>query len=269
MNIDGFDALADLIAQYPPITQTTHFVLVPGPHDLTLNSILPRRPIMSSFTSKLKNKIPKIHFASNPCRIKFFDQEIVIFREDLMSKILRNTIGAKPDISSSDLKRYVCGLTHFKFFSDVLPCCSLCRQYLIRCTLVPSLWISNLCWLIMTMLWDCTLYQQPSVRCCFCCGRMGTDIIVSSCWQTNTTGINWPTWAAMFSTLARSRAILLYSGCTNLQNSIRKSGESNLYKQSLADLLICWSVLDIPTDDWPTIGVREQIGSKNSWTEYW
>jgi len=139
MNIDGFDALADLIAQYPPITQTTHFVLVPGPHDLTLNSILPRRPIMSSFTSKLKNKIPKIHFASNPCRIKFFDQEIVIFREDLMSKILRNTIGAKPDISSSDLKRYVCGLTHFKFFSDVLPCCSLCRQYLIRCTLVPSL----------------------------------------------------------------------------------------------------------------------------------
>jgi len=120
MNIDGFGALADLILQYPPITQTAHFVLVPGPHDLTLNSILPRRPIMSSFTSKLKNKIPKIHFASNPCRIKFFDQEIVIFREDLMSKILRNTVGAKLDISSSDLKRYVCGLIHFQFFSDGL-----------------------------------------------------------------------------------------------------------------------------------------------------
>lgn len=68
---------------------------------------------MSSFTSKLKNKIPKIHFASNPCRIKFFDQEIVIFREDMMSKILRNMVGAKLDVSSSDLKRYVCGLTHF------------------------------------------------------------------------------------------------------------------------------------------------------------
>lgn len=104
---DGFDALADLIAQYPPITRTAHFVLVPGPQDLTLNSILPRRPIMSSFTSKLKNKIPKIHFASNPCRIKFFDQEIVIFREDMMSKILRNMVGAKLDVSSSDLKRYL------------------------------------------------------------------------------------------------------------------------------------------------------------------
>lgn len=62
---------------------------------------------MSSFTTKLKNKIPKIHFATNPCRIKFFDQEIVIFREDIMSKMLRNMVGAKVNVSSADLKRYV------------------------------------------------------------------------------------------------------------------------------------------------------------------
>jgi hypothetical protein len=62
---------------------------------------------MSSFVTRLKNKIPKIHFASNPCRIKFFDQEIVIFREDIMSKMLRNMIGTKSEISSADLKRYV------------------------------------------------------------------------------------------------------------------------------------------------------------------
>lgn len=112
-NPDGFDALADLVAQYPLIMRYTHFLLVPGPLDLTLNSILPRKPIMSSFTTKLKNKIPKIHFATNPCRIKFFDQEIVIFREDIMSKMLRNMVGAKPDVSSTDLKRYVSGgLSH-------------------------------------------------------------------------------------------------------------------------------------------------------------
>ncbi|XP_006460256.1 hypothetical protein AGABI2DRAFT_150224 [Agaricus bisporus var. bisporus H97] len=104
---DGFDALADLVAQYPSITRYTHFLFVPGPLDLTLNSILPRRPIMSSFLTKLKNKIPKIHFATNPCRIKFFDQEIVIFREDMMSKMLRNMIGTKAEISSEDLKRYL------------------------------------------------------------------------------------------------------------------------------------------------------------------
>jgi DNA polymerase epsilon subunit 2 len=56
---------------------------------------------------RLKAKVPKIHFASNPCRIKFFDQEIVIFREDSMARMLRNAVGVKPDVSSEALKRFV------------------------------------------------------------------------------------------------------------------------------------------------------------------
>ena len=52
-----------------------------------------------------------MHFATNPCRIKFFDQEILVFREDLMAKILRNVVGVKPDVKSEDLKRFVRELT--------------------------------------------------------------------------------------------------------------------------------------------------------------
>ncbi|PBL02412.1 epsilon DNA polymerase [Armillaria gallica] len=104
---DNFDALADLIASYPSMTRTTHFVFVPGPRDITGNSVLPRRPLVSSFVSRLKSKIPKVHFATNPCRIKFFNQEIVIFREDCMSKMLRNVVGVKPDARSDDLKRFL------------------------------------------------------------------------------------------------------------------------------------------------------------------
>ena len=105
--VDNFEALADLIASYPFITRNTHFVLVPGPLDVTVNSVLPRRPILPSFVSRLKSRIPHVHFASNPCRIKFFEQEIVIFREDLMSRMLRNLVGVKPDVKNDDLKRYV------------------------------------------------------------------------------------------------------------------------------------------------------------------
>ncbi|KAF9485264.1 DNA polymerase epsilon, subunit B [Pholiota conissans] len=104
---DNFDALADLIALYPIITRSTHFVFVPGPLDITINSTLPRRPLLSTLTGKLKTKIPKVHFASNPCRIKFFEQEIVIFREDLMAKMLRNVVGVKSDVKSEDLKRFL------------------------------------------------------------------------------------------------------------------------------------------------------------------
>ncbi|KAF9055458.1 DNA polymerase epsilon, subunit B [Hymenopellis radicata] len=108
---ENFDALADLIASYPTITRTTHFIFVPGPLDITGNSVLPRRPLLSTFVSRLKAKVPKAHFATNPCRIKFFNQEIVVFREDLMSKMLRNIVGVKPNVRSDDLKRFVNHLT--------------------------------------------------------------------------------------------------------------------------------------------------------------
>ena len=104
---DNFEALADLIAAYPSIARSTHFVFVPGPLDMTVNAVLPRRPLLSSLVGRLKTKVPKVHLATNPCRIKFFDQEIVIFREDLMSKLLRNVVGVKPDVKSEDLKRFV------------------------------------------------------------------------------------------------------------------------------------------------------------------
>lgn len=113
---DNFDELAELISSYPEITRDTHFVFVPGPLDIAVNSILPRRPLISTFVTRLKNRVPHVHFATNPCRIKFFHQEIVVFREDLMSRILRNTVGVKPDIKSEDLKKYVRhpvpGITH-------------------------------------------------------------------------------------------------------------------------------------------------------------
>lgn len=104
---EHFDALADVIASYPLITRSTHFVMVPGPLDVTMNSVLPRRPLLSSFVSRMKSRIPNVHFATNPCRIKFFEQEIVVFREDLMSRMLRNLVGVKPDVKNDDLKRYV------------------------------------------------------------------------------------------------------------------------------------------------------------------
>lgn len=82
-------------------------MFVPGPLDLTQNVALPRRPLLSSMVARLKARVPKVHFATNPCRIKFFQQEIVIFRENIMARMLRNLVGVKPDVQNDDLKRYV------------------------------------------------------------------------------------------------------------------------------------------------------------------
>jgi len=110
---ENFDSLGQLIASYPQITRSTHFVFVPGPLDLTSNATLPRKPILSSFTSQLRAKVPKVHFATNPCRLKFFAQEIVVFREDTMARMLRNTVEVKPNVMGEDLRRYVCGVWSF------------------------------------------------------------------------------------------------------------------------------------------------------------
>lgn len=44
---------------------------------------------------------------SNPCRIKCFGQELVVYRDDLMARMLRNLVGVKPDVQNDDLKRFV------------------------------------------------------------------------------------------------------------------------------------------------------------------
>jgi hypothetical protein len=107
LSAENFDALADLIASYPVILRSTHFVFVPGPLDVTVNAVLPKRTLLSSLTGKLKSKIPKVHFATNPARIKFFNQEILVFREDVMSRMLRNTLCVKPNVKGDTLKRFV------------------------------------------------------------------------------------------------------------------------------------------------------------------
>lgn len=79
-----------------------HFVFVPGPADPydVSNLILPRRPLPPSLTKAVRDKLPKVTFASNPCRITYKSQEIVVFRDDLMSRMLRNTVRLKNDLSS-------------------------------------------------------------------------------------------------------------------------------------------------------------------------
>jgi hypothetical protein len=106
---EHFDALADLLSlpEYRPILDKSQFVFVPGPLDPWGSSTLPRPSIPDTFTTKIRARVPRAHFTSNPCRIKFFSQELVIFREDMMSRMLRNLVGVKRAVGDADLKKYV------------------------------------------------------------------------------------------------------------------------------------------------------------------
>ena len=89
---ETFKALADLILHFPSLADKSQFLFIPGPQDPGPGNILPRPPIPTEVTSDITSRIPNAQFCSNPCRIQFCTQEIVVFREDLMSKLCRHCV---------------------------------------------------------------------------------------------------------------------------------------------------------------------------------
>ncbi|CED83236.1 epsilon dna polymerase [Phaffia rhodozyma] len=105
---ENFNQLANLLSSFPDLAQTSHFIFVPGPLDPWGSTTLPRPPIPDTFVARVKARLPKAQFMSNPCRIKYFDQEIVICREDLMGRMLRNLEGVKEGVKEgADMKKYL------------------------------------------------------------------------------------------------------------------------------------------------------------------
>ena len=109
----GFEALASLLANFPDVTAKSRFVFIPGPCDPGSANVLPRPPLPSSFVKCLLSNeaIPHVNFASNPARIRFYSQEIVLFREDLSLKLRRRAI-LTPLYSLEGESRPISGTQH-------------------------------------------------------------------------------------------------------------------------------------------------------------
>ncbi|GIY98930.1 DNA polymerase epsilon subunit 2 [Caerostris extrusa] len=89
---DCFSQLGSLISEFPTLVENSQFVFVPGPNDPGLPHILPRPSIPVSFLGDFMKKVPKAIFTSNPCHLQYCTQDIVVFREDIISKMCRNSI---------------------------------------------------------------------------------------------------------------------------------------------------------------------------------
>nr|CAB3265005.1 DNA polymerase epsilon subunit 2 [Phallusia mammillata] len=88
----GLNNLARMILRFPHIHRQTKFVFVPSSSDVGFGKILPRPALPSIVTEDFVRKVPNAIFTSNPCRIQYCTQEIVIFREDIVKKMCRNSL---------------------------------------------------------------------------------------------------------------------------------------------------------------------------------
>ncbi len=104
----GFTALGDLLASFPTIVRTSHIILVPGPQDPFSTSLIPRPPLpeilVQPMLSRLRSLHGTVHLASNPCRISYFSQQIVVYRDDTMTRFLRNTVRIKDESQEQERK---------------------------------------------------------------------------------------------------------------------------------------------------------------------
>ncbi|CAI5723284.1 unnamed protein product [Hyaloperonospora brassicae] len=86
------DELGNLITKYPGIANHSRFVLVPGPNDPGSSRAFPRHPLPDLCTRELVRKVPNLTCSTNPCRIRYYTQDIVIFRDNLQQKMQRHAI---------------------------------------------------------------------------------------------------------------------------------------------------------------------------------
>ncbi|KAL0489871.1 DNA polymerase epsilon subunit 2 [Acrasis kona] len=84
------------------------FVFVPGPNDPCPGPplVYPRPPISTMFYKSFQEKIPNSIFISNPCRVRIYNSEIVLFRDDLQQKMHRNTV-LDQKLASNPLSEHV------------------------------------------------------------------------------------------------------------------------------------------------------------------
>lgn len=121
-----FDSLATALSDYPTILQTATFIFVPGDNDPWASAfsagaatILPRSGIPDVFTSRVKRAFAAANaervssrdrgvggdaiWSSNPARISLFGpvQEIVLFRDDITSRLQRSALKFSPSAQES------------------------------------------------------------------------------------------------------------------------------------------------------------------------
>jgi len=108
-----FDNLTDLILHYPKIAKGSKFLLIPGPNDPGGGKVWPRGPLPLCLTEKFRHKIPGVENCSNPCRMKYCTQTILLYRDDVILSLQRNAIlppsHAEPDIKKHAIRTLVDG----------------------------------------------------------------------------------------------------------------------------------------------------------------
>jgi DNA polymerase epsilon subunit 2 len=96
----SMDSLSHVLGRHPTTLANSRIVLVPGPNDAS-NGILPQPPLSDALTRGIATRFPSVVLATNPCRIRFFNRDLVFFNGSIVTPLKRNRIVA-PAVGHDD-----------------------------------------------------------------------------------------------------------------------------------------------------------------------
>ncbi|ONM03629.1 DNA polymerase epsilon subunit B [Zea mays] len=128
-----FGKLGEMIAARSRLKEHSRFLFIPGPDDAGPSKALPRCALPKYLIEELQKHIPNSIFVSNPCSyalcyfeislhnhmmyngigVKFYTQEIVFFRQDLLYRMRRSCLIPPTTEETSDpFEHLVATITH-------------------------------------------------------------------------------------------------------------------------------------------------------------
>ncbi|CAA0818110.1 DNA polymerase epsilon subunit B2 [Striga hermonthica] len=108
-----FGKLGKIIASHQRLKDNSRFLFIPGPDDIGPSNALPRCSLPKYIIEELESHIPNAVFLSNPCRIKYYTQEIVFFRQDMLYRMRRSCLMPPSAEETSDpFEHLVATITH-------------------------------------------------------------------------------------------------------------------------------------------------------------
>ncbi|KAK8951821.1 hypothetical protein KSP39_PZI003633 [Platanthera zijinensis] len=108
-----FEKLGELIKAHPRINEQSRFLFIPGPDDAGPAKVLPTCALPNYLIEELQKHIPTAIFSSNPCRVKFYNQEIAFFRQDLLYRMRRSSLIPPSSEETTDpFEHLVATITH-------------------------------------------------------------------------------------------------------------------------------------------------------------
>ncbi|KAK3123625.1 hypothetical protein QOZ80_8AG0633800 [Eleusine coracana subsp. coracana] len=108
-----FGKLGEMIAARSRLKEHSRFLFIPGPDDAGPSKALPRCALPKYLIEELQKHIPNAIFVSNPCKVKFYTQEIVFFRQDLLYRMRRSCLIPPTTEETSDpFEHLVATITH-------------------------------------------------------------------------------------------------------------------------------------------------------------